>query len=188
MSGIHEGSSRRKVCFVTIGATAGFDALLRATLDALFLEALRALGYTDLRLQYGKEGRAVLQERRTIDTIDDAGKHKLNVSGFDFKKHGLESEMRAAKGGSNNVEGVVISHAGSQSPSSSSRTQVYWTTTRKSWQKSLHAKAMSDLSAALRLSESLRKSQQAWPPDNSAEDPSGKGLIGVMDDELGFVD
>ncbi len=46
----------------------------------------------------------------------------------------------------------------------------------------------SDLPAALRLSESLRKTQHTWPPSNHAEDPSGKGLIGVMDDELGFVD
>ena len=46
----------------------------------------------------------------------------------------------------------------------------------------------SDLPAAIRQSENLRKSPTVWPPSNEREDPSGKGLIGVMDDELGFVD
>jgi beta-1,4-N-acetylglucosaminyltransferase len=46
----------------------------------------------------------------------------------------------------------------------------------------------SDLPAAIRQSESLRKTLHAWPPHDDGADPSGKGLIGVMDDELGFVD
>ena len=47
---------------------------------------------------------------------------------------------------------------------------------------------LSDLPAAIRRSESLRNTQSPWPPADTGEDPSGKGLIGVMDDELGFVD
>ena len=46
----------------------------------------------------------------------------------------------------------------------------------------------SDLPAAIHQCESLRKKQNVWPPDNKEADPSGKGLIGIMDDELGFVD
>ena len=46
----------------------------------------------------------------------------------------------------------------------------------------------SDLPAAIHQCESLRKKQNVWPPDNKETDPSGKGLIGIMDDELGFVD
>lgn len=46
----------------------------------------------------------------------------------------------------------------------------------------------SDLPAAIRQSESLRKTQNPWPPADTGEDPSGKGLVGVMDDEMGFVD
>lgn len=46
----------------------------------------------------------------------------------------------------------------------------------------------SNLPAAIRRSESLRKTQNPWPPADTGEDPSGKGLVGVMDDELGFVD
>lgn len=46
----------------------------------------------------------------------------------------------------------------------------------------------SDLPAAIRRSESLRKTQNPWPPADTEEDPCGKGLVGIMDDELGFVD
>ena len=46
----------------------------------------------------------------------------------------------------------------------------------------------SDLPAAIRQSESLRKAGKRWPPADTREDPSGKGLVGIMDDELGFVD
>ena len=46
----------------------------------------------------------------------------------------------------------------------------------------------SDLPAAILQSENLRRDQKGWPPDDKQADPSGKGLLGVMDDELGFVD
>lgn len=46
----------------------------------------------------------------------------------------------------------------------------------------------SDLPAAIRQVESLRKKQNCWPPVDEGADPTGKGLLGVMDDELGFVD
>ena len=46
----------------------------------------------------------------------------------------------------------------------------------------------SDLVPALRQSDGLREKQQAWPPDNRGVDPSGRGLAGIMDDEMGFVD
>jgi len=44
----------------------------------------------------------------------------------------------------------------------------------------------SDLPSAIKEAEALRQEQQAWPPANSGG--NGKGLIGVMDDEMGFVD
>lgn len=47
---------------------------------------------------------------------------------------------------------------------------------------------LSNLPTAIQQAEVLREKQNAWPPDNSKDDPSGKGLIGVMDDEMGFVD
>jgi len=44
----------------------------------------------------------------------------------------------------------------------------------------------SDLVAALRQAEVLRKEINEWPPKTSRGD--GRGLIGIIDDELGFVD
>ena len=100
-----------KLCFVTIGATAGFDSLITASLDPLFLEALQKAHYTDLLLQYGKEGKKVLQAFNT-QILESEKKFGVRVNGFDFNKKGLMSEMSAAKGNGNRAEGVVISHAG----------------------------------------------------------------------------
>jgi beta-1,4-N-acetylglucosaminyltransferase len=104
-----------KVCFVTIGATASFDKLLRAVLEHSFLTALQNAEYTDLIIQYGKEeGKAI------YDAFVAAKGHLvrrnmgIDITGFDFKTSGLGQEMRMAKGDakSGSKEGLVISHAG----------------------------------------------------------------------------
>ncbi len=105
----------RKLCFVTIGATAAFDSLIKAALSPPFLGALQAFGYSDLLLQHGEEGRAILKDFAAADSTDSKAKYGLTISGFDFNKRGLEQEMRAAKGHHGGAEGVVISHAGSGS-------------------------------------------------------------------------
>ena len=102
----------RKRCFVTIGATASFNALLEAVLTRTFLEALEHFGYTDLLLQYGLEGAGVLQKFKEGDGTALNASSKVNIEGFDFNKQGLGQEMRAAKGENGDLEGVVISHAG----------------------------------------------------------------------------
>ena len=102
----------RKVCFVTIGATASFDALLKAVLTRIFLETLEKLGYTDLILQYGKDGLSILDRFRESEENGSKTDSKINISGFDFNKQGLGQEMRVAKGENGDLEGVVISHAG----------------------------------------------------------------------------
>lgn len=104
-----------RVCFVTIGATASFEALLRATLNPAFLEALEQYGYTDLRVQHGKDGRLIMQQFIDQHPRKDIS-HTVNISGFDFNKQGLGQEMQAAKGQNGTREGVVISHAGIISP------------------------------------------------------------------------
>lgn len=110
-SGHHSDPSRpRKLCFVTIGATASFDALVSASLSPSFLDALAAAGYTDLLVQYGTEGRRILEA--FVADAERSGQHGVAVSGFDFNRQGLGTEMRAAKGGNGAVEGVVVSHAG----------------------------------------------------------------------------
>ena len=46
----------------------------------------------------------------------------------------------------------------------------------------------SDLARAIRDSVVLREKQKAWPPKDTGDDIYGRGLAGVMDDEMGFVD
>ena len=105
----------RKLCFVTIGATAAFDSLIKTTLSPTFLEALQASGYTDLLLQHGKEGGAILKEFDIVNGTNSRTKYGLTINSFDFNTQGLGQEMRAAKGQNGGAEGVVISHAGSGS-------------------------------------------------------------------------
>lgn len=104
----------RKICFVTIGATAAFDSLIRATLSPTFLEVLKQHRYTDLCIQHGEDGRTILQESAKHYT-QNGEHHGIKISGFAFNKRGLGAEMRAAKGHNNSDEGVVISHAGRSS-------------------------------------------------------------------------
>lgn len=193
----------RKVCFVTVGATASFDSLIQATLDPRFLEVLKAHDYTELRLQHGKDGQRVLEKIRESNDTMNEGVQDLSISGFDFNKQGLGSDMRAAKGDGNAVEGVVISHAGSGSILDALRIAVPIIVVPNPDLLDNHQEELAeelaiqgyvihghldDLPAAIRRSECLRNTQSPWPPADTGEDPSGKGLIGVMDDELGFVD
>lgn len=112
MSASPGGIKPQKVCFVTVGATASFDSLIKATLSPPFLEALKTYHYTELRLQHGKDGQKILEHFKEDYSSSSEGVQDLLVSGFDFNRQGLGSEMRAAKGENNGVEGVVISHAG----------------------------------------------------------------------------
>ena len=102
----------RKVCFVTIGASASFDSLVRATLNPTFLKVLNEYRYTDLCIQHGGSGQELLQEFLE-QHAKSGGLYGINISGFDFNRNGLGAEMMAAKGQSEMNKGVVISHAGS---------------------------------------------------------------------------
>lgn len=104
----------RKVCFVTIGATAPFDALLSNVLDQPFLEALKTHGYTALLIQYGKEGQAIFDSFTKINPPGSPGRCDLDIKGFGFKSEGLVQEMRSTKANpsQNVVEGMILSHAG----------------------------------------------------------------------------
>ena len=90
--------TQRKRCFVTIGATAPFDRLLKAVLAPSFLRTLREYDYTELRLQYGKEGKQLFESFMQQHRNSPDGIAGLDITGF-----GL------------NQDGVVISHAGSGS-------------------------------------------------------------------------
>jgi beta-1,4-N-acetylglucosaminyltransferase len=101
----------KKLCFVTIGATASFDELIKSVLSNPFLEALKTANYTDLLLQHGLEGQKILDEFKKLSSANNETSD-IRVNGFAFNKKGLGEEMRAAKGGADSAEGVVISHAG----------------------------------------------------------------------------
>ena len=104
-----------KRCFVTIGATAAFNSLVRAVLEPAFLQALEDAKYTHLRIQYGDEGQRIFNEKISARNDQLRQDHGIEVSGFSFNKAGLDDEMKAAKGTSPTNEGCVLSHAGSGS-------------------------------------------------------------------------
>ena len=119
---------RRKLCFVTVGATAPFDTLVQAVQAPRFISALEANGFTNLLIQHGHKG-------QVVPTKEVGG---VRISSFDFRQDNIQREVTAAKGdiskakaasrgsasklegldfGSNWQdatweEGVVISHAG----------------------------------------------------------------------------
>ncbi len=101
-----------KICFVTIGATAGFDSLVQAVLDAKFVEALEGHGYKHLVIQHGKDETGVYKTFAEKTRSSQRAAGKLQISGFGFNKIGLGQEMSAVKGDKDGQEGVIISHAG----------------------------------------------------------------------------
>ncbi|KAL8804701.1 MAG: hypothetical protein Q9182_002393 [Xanthomendoza sp. 2 TL-2023] len=218
----------QRTCFVTIGATAAFDQLLKAVLTSRFLQALRASGYTTLLLQYGKNGQGILKDFEATVAAGQANKDGIEISGFDFNKLGLGQEMWSVKAAKDRAEGVVISHAGnfhsavdslegprrkisvlmklfqgSGSILDAMRIEVPLivvpnTSLLHNHQVDLAGELakqgylvhghLEDLPAALVQSDALRQKRQTWPPQSHGADPSGRGLAGVMDDEMGFYD
>jgi beta-1,4-N-acetylglucosaminyltransferase len=100
-----------KQAFLTIGATADFNALVEAALSPAFLQALEQQSYTDLSVQYGANGKPLFEKCKSAAESSS----KVNITGFELDKSGLGRHMRKAKGGANASEGVVISHAGTAS-------------------------------------------------------------------------
>lgn len=104
---------RKKVCFVTIGATATFNSLIKAVLSQAFLQTLAETHYTDLVVQYGAE-RSIFEAFVREREYDEAVACGIDVVGFEFSPDGLGEYMLRAKGGGERDEdvGVVVSHAG----------------------------------------------------------------------------
>ncbi|MCJ1322213.1 N-acetylglucosaminyldiphosphodolichol N-acetylglucosaminyltransferase catalytic subunit alg13 [Xylographa vitiligo] len=180
----------KKLCFLTVGATAPFDALIAASLSPPFLAALRAASYTDLLLQHGSS------QVYNPATAAEAGKrHGLTVRGFAFNREGLGREMRAAKAeGCVEADSYLCLVAGSGSILDALRLAVPLivvpnTALLDNHQEELAEElaAQGDLAAAVGEVEALRSRQKAWPPGGGVRE-EGRGLIGVMDDEMGFVD
>lgn len=108
-----ETQQRKKVCFVTIGATATFEDLVRACTLPDFLRALHREGYTDLLVQYGKN-RELWKE--VVEDKEALNQYGVEVSGFSFRESGIAAQMQLAKGDPKNgsMEGVIVSHAGTR--------------------------------------------------------------------------
>lgn len=103
-----------KLCFVTVGATASFESLLKAVFDEEFLSALKQHGYTHLLVQYGKDGQTVYENFIQNNPSGSAACHGIEVAGFDFKQEGLGEEMCLAQANTEFSQegGMIISHAG----------------------------------------------------------------------------
>ena len=116
----------QKLCFVTIGATANFDALIHAVIQPSFLAALERAGYTGLRLQYGKIGEAILESHFGRSNSAKRNVNGITIEGFDFRPGGLTNDMVDARGGKDGKgkEGVVISHAGTEAHTGICRTSL----------------------------------------------------------------
>ncbi|OJD22526.1 hypothetical protein ACJ73_06126 [Blastomyces percursus] len=197
-------SKQAKLCFVTVGATAPFNALVLEVLGEPFLEALKANNYTDLRIQYGQMGAAAFQEFNQRDGSMVKERYGLNLTGFDFNLTGLKSEMLAVKAddSANKAEGLVVSHAGSGTILEVLRLGIPLMVVPNPQLLHNHqdelAKQLAvsgyviygklgNLAESMAGSEAFRQRMHGWPPSiNQAH--ARKSLAGVMEDELGFVD
>ena len=109
MSEIEAGKTKlHKECFITVGATATFEQLIRATLSDEVLTKLREKGFTHLNYQYGNSSE-LFHELLLKDQKD----LRLVINGFGFKPKGLGDDIKRCKRvDGNSEEGLVISHAG----------------------------------------------------------------------------
>jgi len=189
-----------KACFVTIGATSSFDALIKAVLRPSFLHALKAAGYTNLTVQYGQGGKELFE--RLIVESQEHGPYGIVVEGFEFTNQ-MMNEMRVAKPEDGRAEGVVLCHAGTGSVLDAIRIGVPVIVVPNSTLLDNHqvefAEVMAkmdyvaygnldNLEESLKASEELGKKNKQWPPVNSGVHRQAQGLSGVIDEELGFLD
>ena len=104
----------RRECFVTVGATASFRALIDEVTSNAFLEILSSFGYSHLTIQCGPDLQYVRDCKLSEDKLKELQTElKLEITLFDFNAYGLGEEMKGCKmRPQESTEGVVISHAG----------------------------------------------------------------------------
>ncbi|KAJ9603522.1 N-acetylglucosaminyldiphosphodolichol N-acetylglucosaminyltransferase catalytic subunit alg13 [Cladophialophora chaetospira] len=190
-----------KRCFVTVGATAPFNSLVRAVLQPHFIKALHRAGYTQLRIQYGDQsGENTFRESIRI-LNEDKTDENVEITGFDFRKEGLREEMRAVKGSTLESEGIVISHAGSGSILDALRIgvpivvvpntdllhnhQAELAEALAEQEYVIHGK-VDDLVSSIAEGEALRRKSKQWPPLRSGEEKYKDGLKDVVYEEMGW--
>ncbi|KIV98589.1 uncharacterized protein PV09_09623 [Verruconis gallopava] len=187
-----------RYCFVTVGATAAFDALVRAVLDASFLQALAKQGYTNILVQFGKDGRQLFTDLAVA--IGRNGIYGLKVQGFDLTRK-LREAMRLTRAEQGRREGIVICHAGTGSvldairigvpvivvpnPTLLDNHQVEFAEQMANMEYAVHGK-IDTLLESLEKAEELRKKIASRPPVNSGERRQSAGLGAVLDEEMGI--
>ena len=197
----HRHIASEKRCFVTIGATAPFNSLVRACLEPEFHEALRKAGYTQLRIQYGDQNGQEVFNLYVEALKNSKFDHGLDISGFAFKKEGLREEMRGVKGLTPETEGMVISHAGSGSILDALRIgvpivvvpntdllhnhQVELAEVLAEQEYVIHGK-VDGLATSIEEVEQLRKKSKQWPPPRLGEEKYKGGLQDVVYEEMGW--
>ncbi|KIW54039.1 hypothetical protein PV05_06431 [Exophiala xenobiotica] len=201
MANAIHGRPFAKRCFVTIGATAPFNGLIKGVLAADFIRELQRAGYTELRIQYGDhEGEAIFNARKDeMETTLEAD--KVDVTGFGFDRTGLSKEIAAVKGRSAETEGMVISHAGSGSVLDVLRVGIPLVVVPNADLLHNHqvelAEALAqqdyvvygkldDLKSSISEIETLRKKMRKWPPLRSGEEKYENGIADVLAEEMGW--
>lgn len=112
-----KSSANQKYCFVTIGATATFDALIKNVMTADFVKALTDAKFTHLRIQYGKDNGPLYNQ--LLESLPAGIRDDIHIDGFDVRQDGLEADMLLARGHitregeRTGPEGLVVAHAGS---------------------------------------------------------------------------
>ncbi|KAL5343766.1 glycosyltransferase family 28 C-terminal domain-containing protein [Aspergillus crustosus] len=194
----------RKLCFVTVGATASFHLLLESILSPTFLKALNQHGYTDLFVQYGKDGQQIFDQFVANHPLVDS-RHGIRVEGFDFNPAGLDNEMHLAKAkpSENRSSGLVISHAGSGSILAALRFGVPLVVVPNPTLQDNHQEELAEvlqdegyavwshyreLPGALDRAENLRNQMLSWPPVYGTQQKQPRSLEGIVSEEMGFLD
>ncbi|KAL2835205.1 glycosyltransferase family 28 C-terminal domain-containing protein [Aspergillus cavernicola] len=193
----------RKLCFVTVGATASFHLLLESILDPAFLGKLHRHGYTNLLIQFGKDGQHLFDDFVAKYPHGHTSLHDITVEGFDFNHAGLDNEMRLAKPSENRSSGLVISHAGSGSILAALRFGVPLVVVPNPTLQDNHQEELAEvlqtegyavwssyreMSSALDRAETLRTQMLGWPPVSSAQQKESQNLEGVVSEEMAYLD
>ncbi|KAK5245601.1 N-acetylglucosaminyldiphosphodolichol N-acetylglucosaminyltransferase catalytic subunit alg13 [Exophiala xenobiotica] len=191
-----------KRCFVTIGATAPFNSLIKGVLATDFIRELQRAGYTELRIQYGDhEGEAIFTARKDELKTTLEADIKVDVTGFGFDRTGLNKEIAAVKGHSAETEGMIISHAGSGSVLDVLRVgiplvvvpnadllhnhQVELAEALAQQDYVIYGK-LDDLKSSISETETLRRKMRKWPPLRSGEEKYENGIADVLAEEMGW--
>jgi beta-1,4-N-acetylglucosaminyltransferase len=100
-----------KICLVTVGATASFNALVAAALSSAFLQALSEAQYTRLIIQYGETGQSFFEAHLQKARDDAHGELPagLAIEGFGYRAGDFKEVVQRVTEG---VGGMLIAHAG----------------------------------------------------------------------------